>query len=171
MAISPFASNRENPTWLVLEHLQKTGSATIKELEVVLGVTTTAVRQHLRTLQVEGYIQRRRVHAGVGRPHHAYELTDKAQDLFGCHCDDLALTLLEEVFRLEGSDRTAMLLDRVGGRLAKKYSGNVRSSALQERVQELVSTLYDRGVMDGHSSCSFIVSGLKEGAQINADMR
>lgn len=147
MAMSPFSGNRENPAWLVLEHLQKSGSATIKDLESVLGVTTTAVRQHLTMLQAQGYIERRRVHAGVGRPHHAYELADKAQELFGCHCDDLALTLLEEVFLLEGSDRTALLLDRVGGRLAQKYADNVRSTALQERVHELASTLYDRGVI------------------------
>ena len=147
MAFGLLSNNRESPTWLVLEHLQRSGSATIKDLEGVLGVTTTAVRQHLATLQAEGYIQRRSVHAGVGRPHHAYELTDKAQELFGCHCDDLALTLLEEVFHLEGDERTAILLDRVGGRLAQKYANTVRSSVLQDRVQELAATLYDRGVI------------------------
>lgn len=152
MALSPYSNDRENPTWLLLEHLQKSGSATIKELEVVLGVTTTAVRQHLSALQAEGYVERRRVHAGVGRPHHAYELSDKSQELFGCHCDDLALTLLEEVFRLEGTERTTLLLDRVGERLAQRYADNIRSPALQERVHELADTFYDRGVISDVST-------------------
>lgn len=91
-------SKRESPLWQVIEYLQRNGSATIKELEDLLGVTTTAVRQHLTTLQVEGYIERRVVHSGVGRPHHAYFTTPKVQELFACQCDDLALTLLQEVF-------------------------------------------------------------------------
>ena len=104
MTLSTF-NRRESPLWQIVEFLQRKGSATIKEIEELLGVTTTAVRQHLTTLQAEGYIERRPVHSGVGRPHHAYFTTAKVQELFACHCDDLALTLLEEVFHLEGESR------------------------------------------------------------------
>ena len=140
-------NRRESPIWQIVEFLQRQGSATIKELEDLLGITTTAVRQHLNTLQAEGYIERRTVHAGVGRPHHAYFTTSKAQDLFGCHCDDLALTLLEEMFKLEGRERTQQLLDRVGTRLAHKYSSSVRSTVLRERVGELANVLNGNGVL------------------------
>ena len=58
--------DKESPTSQILEHLQRKGSATIKDFEQLLGVTTTAVRQHLNTLQAEGYIERRRVSVGVG---------------------------------------------------------------------------------------------------------
>ena len=71
---------RESPLWQIIEYLQRNGSATIKELEDLLHVTTTAVRQHLNTLQAEGYIERRVVHAGVGRPHHAYFTTPRVPD-------------------------------------------------------------------------------------------
>jgi len=139
---------QESPTWQILEYMQRKGSATIKELEELLNVTTTAVRQHLNTLQAEGYIERRRVlDAGVGRPHHAYFLTEKVREVFACNCDDLALTLLEEVFALEGKERTAMLLARVGGKLANRYAQSVRATALQARVQELAGALYDKGVL------------------------
>ena len=140
-------NKRESPLWQIIEYLQRQGSATIKELEDLLGVTTTAVRQHLTTLQVEGFIERRTVHAGVGRPHHAYFTTAKVQELFACQCDDLALTLLQEVFLLEGHDKTNLLLDRVGSRLARKYASTVRASALQERVKELAGTLNGNGVL------------------------
>jgi predicted ArsR family transcriptional regulator len=138
----------ESPTWQILEYMQRNGSATIKVLEELLGVTTTAVRQHLNTLQGESYIERRRVlDAGVGRPHHAYFLTEKSREVFACNCDDLALTLLEEVFALEGQERTALLLGRVGERLAKRYTQSVHSTVLQERVEELAAVLYQRGVL------------------------
>lgn len=145
----PLGVNQKNesPTWQILEYMQRKGSATIKELEELLRVTTTAVRQHLITLQGDGYIERRRVLAGVGRPHHAYFLTEKAREVFACNCDDLALTLLEEVFMLEGKERTGLLLGRVGDRLANKYNQSVRSTVLQERVEELAGALYQRGVL------------------------
>jgi predicted ArsR family transcriptional regulator len=140
-------NKRESPLWHIIEYLQRNGSATIKELEDLLGVTTTAVRQHLTTLLVEGYIERRVVHAGVGRPHHAYFTTAKVQELFACQCDDLALTLLQEVFHLEGKERALLLLDRVGTRLARRYSSGIRSSLVQERVHELAGSLNGNGVL------------------------
>lgn len=147
MALNQLSRNGENPTWRILEFLQRNGSATIKQLEDLLGVTTTAVRQHLSSLQSEGYIERRRVNAGVGRPHHVYSLTSKKHELFACHCDDLALTLLEEVFALEGEDQANRLLTRVSDRLAQKYASEVRSTVLQERVHELAGALYAKGIL------------------------
>jgi len=151
MTLAPF-SKKESPLWRILEQMQRHGSATIRELEELLGITTTAVRQHLNGLQMEGYIERRTVHAGVGRPHHAYFLTARAQDLFACHCDDLALTLLEEVLAIEGQERAVMLLDRVGTRLANKYSTVVKSNVMEERVQQMARALNQNGVLaDSHS--------------------
>lgn len=139
--------NPESSTWQILEYLKRRGSASIKELEDLLGVTTTAVRQHLNTLLAEGYVERRRVNAGVGRPHHAYIPTAKINEVFACHCDDLALTLLEEVFDQEGPERAAKLLDRVGDRLARRYADSVRSNLLRERVEEMADALGKRGVL------------------------
>ena len=139
MSIALFA--KESPPRQIVEHLQRNGNATVKDLELLLGVTTTAVRQHVNTLLNEGYIRRQTVHAGVGRPHHAYAITEKARELYACHCDDLALTLLEEVFAVEGPERAQMLLDRVGDRLARRYAGSVRSLGLTERVGEMALAL------------------------------
>jgi DeoR family transcriptional regulator, suf operon transcriptional repressor len=138
---------KETATWQIIEYMQRKGSATIKELEQLLGITTTAVRQHLTTLQAEGYIERRAVHDGVGRPHHTYAVADKAREIFACNCDDLALTLLQEVFALEGKEKATLLLDRVGQRLAQRYAPSVRSTLLQERVAEVADVLYRQGVL------------------------
>jgi DeoR family transcriptional regulator, suf operon transcriptional repressor len=140
-------TDHASPAWQVIEYIKRNGSATIKELEDLLGVTTNAVRQHLQALQADGYIERRQVNTGVGRPHHAYSISEKAHELFACHCDDLALTLLEEVFALEGPERAALLLGRVGDRLAKRYAPSVRAEVLHDRVEQLAGALYQRGVL------------------------
>ena len=147
MGLHRIKRSRDNPSWRIIEHLQRNDAATIKDLTELLGLTTTAVRRHLTILQSEGYIERRRVASGVGRPHHAYMLTDKADELFACHCDDLAMTLLEELFALEGEERTGILLDRVSSRLADRYAAGMRATALQERVEELAEALHERGVL------------------------
>lgn len=139
--------NRDSPAWRILEYLQRQGATPIKELEDVLGVTTTAVRQQLQSLQADGYVERARVHAGVGRPHHAYSLTAKAQELFSSRYDDLAVTLLEEMLALEGEGRAGELLSRVGSRLAARYAPLVRSGRLEERVSQLAQVLYARGIL------------------------
>lgn len=139
--------SKQSPARQIVEHLQRTGSATIKELEALLGVTTTAVRQQIGTLLEQGYLQRNAVVDGVGRPHHTYSLTERSRELYACHCDDLALTLLQEVFALEGSSRAQLLLDRVGNRLAERYAGSVRSEGVQARVDEMASALEARGVL------------------------
>ncbi len=138
---------RETPSRQILEFIQRHGTVTIKELKTFLGVTTTAVRQHLIALQSEGYIDWQAVNDGVGRPHHVYTLTDKAREFFACNCDELALILLEEVFTIEGREHALMLLERVGARLARRYALRVRSNVLQERVMQLASTLEQRGVL------------------------
>lgn len=145
--VTGISQKRDTATWQILEYIQRNGSAVIKELEQHLGVTTNAVRQHLQTLQAEGYIKRNAVHDGVGRPHHAYTATEQARELFACHCDDLALTLLEEVFALEGRERASVLLGRVSQRLAARYAPSVRSTILQDRVSELADVLHNQGIL------------------------
>lgn len=139
--------DKNSPTWQIIEYLQRHHTATIKDLEQLLGVTTTAVRQHLRTLQMEGYVDRTTVHAGVGRPHHAYVMTDAARGLFDCHCDDLALTMLEEMFEMVGPENVSVLLGRVSRRLADRYAGSVTAEALNRRVEQMATVLNRQGVL------------------------
>jgi predicted ArsR family transcriptional regulator len=139
--------DENSPAWQILEYLQRNGSATIKELEQFLGVTTTAVRQHLAALQAENLIERRTIHSGVGRPHHAYFANENARQLFACHCDDLALTMLDEMYKMEGEQRVAQLLARVSDRLANRYARAVQSPVLHERVQEMAAALGEQGVL------------------------
>jgi DeoR family suf operon transcriptional repressor len=139
--------DKQTPAWKILEYLQRNGSASIKTLEEHLGVTTTAVRQQLQALQASGYVERQSVHAGVGRPHHEYSMKPKAQELFSCHSDELALSLLEEVMELAGRETTERLLGRVGSRLAAQYLQSVEAGELSERVGQLVDALAARGVL------------------------
>ena len=129
--------DQNSPAWRILEYLQRNESATIKDFEVLLGVTTTAVRQHLSALQASGFLDRREERSGVGRPHYIYVATDAARELFACRCDDLALTMLQEMYGMVGRGNDETLLKRVGVRLAERYAESVNAAAMQHRVEEM----------------------------------
>lgn len=144
MSLSP---DQNSPAWQILEYLQRNASATIKDLELLLGVTPTAVRQHLNHLQAGGYLDRREVRSGVGRPHFTYVATEAARELFACRCDVLALTMLKEMSDMVGEELMGSLLKRVGSRLAEGYSATVKSPDLQNRVEEMAGALGRQGVL------------------------
>lgn len=131
---------------LILQHLQRHGQATIKELEEVLGVSTTAVREHLAHLQVENLVATSTVRRGPGRPRLVYTLTDKAQSLFPKQYDLLINLLLKEIAAVGGTEQVDLLLERVGKRLASEYSNRISSSEIQDRLVELRALLEARGI-------------------------
>ncbi len=135
-----------SPASIILQHIQRQGKATIKELEDVLGVSTTAVREHLSHLQASGLIATSTLRYGPGRPRLVYTLTDKAQSLFPKHYDLLIHLILQELADEGGVERVVALLERVGTRLAQEYSGRVNSADVQARLDELRATLEAKGV-------------------------
>ena len=114
---------------------------------MLLGVTSTAVRQHLNALQASGYLERREERSGVGRPRFLYAATDAARELFACRCDVLALTMLQEMYRMVGAEQMGELLKRVGGRLAERYAESVTAEGIERRVEELAGALGSQGVL------------------------
>jgi DeoR family suf operon transcriptional repressor len=62
--------------------LKHAGEATAEELAERLGVTVSAVRQHLDALAADGLVAWRPRARGRGRPTHVYRLTRAAEPLF-----------------------------------------------------------------------------------------
>lgn len=143
----PYITRDESPAAAIIRLLQKRGSASIKEIEAELGVTTTAVRLQLTNLQSEGLVAARLVREGVGRPHYEYYLTDRARTLFACYCDELALLLYEELLRDQGKEKVRQLLDRVQQRLAASYAGQIQGGHVRERVNQFAQWLDNRGIL------------------------
>jgi predicted ArsR family transcriptional regulator len=144
MEVTGFSAT--SPASLVLQYLGRHGQSTIKELEQVLGVSTTAVREHLSNLQSQGLVVASMVRRGPGRPRHIYTLTDKAQRLFPKQYDLLIHLLLQEISAEEGSEKVEHLLERVGTRLARSYAHRIRGNDIAKRLDDLRVTLEEQGV-------------------------
>jgi predicted ArsR family transcriptional regulator len=147
----------KSPASIALQHLRREGQATIKELEEVLGVSTTAVREHLIHLQSQGFVSTSTVRYGPGRPRLVFHLTEKAHRLFPKQYDLLINLLLQEISAEDGVDKVERLLTRVGTRLATEYQDRISSEDIADRLSELRATLEDRGIdAEIHASGSSI---------------
>ncbi|MEO7910764.1 MAG: MarR family transcriptional regulator [Roseiflexaceae bacterium] len=144
MAATRFTS--ESPAGKILAYLQRHGEATVKQFEELLGISTTAVREHLTHLEAKDLVTTKLVRRGPGRPHALYFLTNAAQDLFPKEYDTLSTMLLREIASQEGPDRLQVLLNAVGARLAEEYCGPAAGAELPERLLALCAALEQRGI-------------------------
>lgn len=130
----------------ILQYLQRNGEATVKDLAALLGVSPTAVRDHLVHLQAEGLIEARAERYGPGRPRLVYTLSEVARSRFPKQYDRLITGLLRELIALEGPDKVEQLLERVSRRLADEYADRMAGTGMEERLGELRRLLELRGV-------------------------
>ena len=63
-------------------HLLRDGVGTVNELAAALRLTRNAIRSHLALLEKQRLIRKSGWKTGVRRPHAAYELTPRAEELF-----------------------------------------------------------------------------------------
>ena len=149
-----------SPAAQILKLLQQQGVLTIKDIEAALGVTTTAVRQQLATLQAEGLLSTATVREKRGRPHATYRLSDKGQKLFARGYENLAQVLLEEVLDLTEPERVHQLLQRISARLGAQYAEHVQGSELEDRLRQLVLALEQRGIISKveEEDCAFVLT-------------
>jgi len=131
----------------ILDYLRRNSSATVKELDSHLGLTSTGVRQHLTVLEREGLVEAHEERGRVGRPTLVYSLTPNADALFPKTYDILANVILEEIRSAEGNEKLHQMLHRVAGRLAAPYATRVAGKGLADRVKETALIMEEQGCM------------------------
>lgn len=133
------------PQRRVLEALKRQGEATADELAATLGVSSSAVRQHLGALRAAGLIEARR-HAGrTGRPADRYHATERTEPLFVAP-DDLSIELLELV-DAEQPELVDRIFDRRRRRLVDDAQALLADTPVAERVARVTELLDAQGYL------------------------
>lgn len=136
----------ESPSGRILSFLQRQGEASIRELEELLGISTTAVREHLAHLEARHLIAARLVRQGPGRPKLVYSLQPRANELFPKEYGTLVTLLMRELSSRDNPGMLQSLLDAVGARLAVEYGVQLTGESLDQRMTSLCAILEERGI-------------------------
>ena len=137
----------------ILSHLKRTGGSSVEELATALGLARMTVRQHLATLERDDLVRSREVRRATGRPHYAFSLTDRGEEMFPKRYDRLAGLILEEVALLDGEEiagltpaqKRRLLFDKMVGRVHSQYEAKVAGKPLKERVEVVARILDEEG--------------------------
>lgn len=132
----------------LLDYLRREGAAGVSDIEQLLGVTRTAVRQRLARLMAEGVIDRTAEKQARGRPSHRYTLTDRGRRLAGDNYGDLVEVLWEEIRQIEEPEVRRGLLKRLADRLAASYAARMdgNHTALAEKMRALRDLMDEKEV-------------------------
>lgn len=131
----------------ILVNLKKRGEARAEQLAGDLGITPSAVRQHLAGLVGSGFVGHREVKSGPGRPKHVYCLTPAAEGLFPKAYSDLTNEVLAIV-----EDEDPQLLEVVFERRRDRRVAQARlrldgKATFAARVAEIAAILDEDGYL------------------------
>jgi DeoR family suf operon transcriptional repressor len=130
----------------LMKALKSQGASRADDLAERLGVTVSAVRQHLTGLQADGLVEFVEQRGGPGRPRHLYHLSEAGEALFPrsygelttellAYVEDEDPALIERVFERRRQRRVAQATVRLAGR---SFAG---------QVEELTSILDEDGYL------------------------
>jgi predicted ArsR family transcriptional regulator len=131
----------------ILLSIKLNGSMTADELGKELGISPVAVRQHLSSLEAEGYVATRVERRGLGRPVHRYNITGRGDETFPRHYDALTNTLLGEVVADQGAEGVAKIFAARRRSMAAELGGRMQGKPLSEKVTELAKIQTELGFM------------------------
>lgn len=132
---------------LLLRHLlrNKTG-ASVDELAQVLGVTRTAVRQHLAASMRDGLVTRGMERPSGGRPHQLYVLTEAGKEDFPRHYAWFAQLLVEAIAGEHGAAGLRTRLGRIAGTVVAQLRQRAPERGnRRERVKQLSALMDELG--------------------------
>jgi len=136
----------------IIDFLKRRSSATVAELTDHLGVTSTAVRQHLDDLEGSGLVYRLDPvnTGGRGRPRMPWALTELASDLFPDRHADLTVELITAIRDSVGEDGLDAVIARRSQKQRETYEAGISATGPREMaatVQALAEMRSAEGYM------------------------
>jgi predicted ArsR family transcriptional regulator len=133
----------------VVERLKRSGHSTACQLAGELGITESAVRQHLDALAAMGLVEGRTLPPnGRGRPATTWNLTDLARGLFPDRHADLTVELLDAVSTELGPDALdAVISAREKLQLARYRAVIPEKGTVAQRAEALARARSAEGYM------------------------
>jgi DeoR family suf operon transcriptional repressor len=137
----------KGPRGTILLALKRAGSLTARELGEQLGLSSNAIRHHLRELETEGVIGYRREQRGVGAPTFAWHLSVAGESLFPQRYKELLTDVLDRVAEQAGRQAVVSVLETRFRDLARKLQGELADAPPERRMDVVMRALVEGGYM------------------------
>ena len=131
----------------ILVELKRSQPLTVRQLSDLHGVTSTAVRRHLKELEAEHLVVYQREQRGQGAPTFAYRLTAAGEDLFPKRYEEALTAVLQFVERSGGREAVRQFFAERFGMEADKLKAQLQSAGLTERLAAVRDLLSRQGFM------------------------
>ena len=122
------------------------GELTVDELADSLGITRSAVRQHVAGLEADGLLDHVTERGRPGRPRFRYVLTRAAERLFPGRTDEVFVEVLDALDQREPG-RSAELFRQHFARRADQLPNDCGDRSIEAQVSQLVKVLEQDGHM------------------------
>ena len=126
--------------------LKRRGQASADELAKALGITPSAVRQHLAALKSAGLVASRQERGRAGRPADLYHSTDLGEALFSRSSGDLSVELLGHIEE-EDPELIPRVFERRRRRRVEQARDQLAGKSLDEQVAVLAKILDGEGYL------------------------
>jgi DeoR family transcriptional regulator, suf operon transcriptional repressor len=144
--VGPTTATPSTTRRAILLSIKKQGEARAEDLAVSLGITTSAVRQHLSGLLGEGLVEVREQRGGAGRPKFFYSITKAAEPLFPKRYGGLTNELLDYLDE-EEPEMVDRLFERRRHRRVEAATSRLAGLPFDARVDELARILDEDGYL------------------------
>lgn len=132
----------------ILGMLKVRGALPSTTMAEALGISSMAVRQHLKELEGSGDVRSTDISQGKGRPTKFWELTEAAERHFADRHRDLILDLLATMEETMGPDGMDRLLEKRGESQIKAYRQRIgETRSLPDQIASLAEIRSEEGYM------------------------
>lgn len=125
--------------------LERKEGATLEELIAAVGLSRTAVNQHLMALERDGYVQKAAPRKTGGRPQNVYVLTEAGMNLFPKQYSWFSKLLIQTLRQEIGEERMSKYMYDLGVRLSGNLIPRLIGKNRAERIAEMVKIMNETG--------------------------
>jgi len=125
--------------------MERKAGATLDELVAAVGLSRTAVNQHLMVLEREGYIRKGAARKTGGRPLNIYVLTEEGMNLFPKQYSWFSKLLIQTLREQVGPEQVSQFMFDLGVKLSAGLIPRLIGKNRAERIDEIVAIMNETG--------------------------
>ena len=146
-AMTPSLAGHRGLRGDILLELKRAQPLTARALAETFGVSTNAVRRHLKELEAEALVVYRREQRGNGAPTYAYRLSPGGEVLFPTQYGEALTDVLALIAQSGGREAVKDLFVRRFQVQAERLQAALADATLEEKVAAVVEVLSKQGFM------------------------